>query len=578
MSQPNIIWQQRKGPKEVGANSIANIHDWYPNKFKGLQLVFDICQARGNLDTPEVKGAVGISSTEGLATYQPAIDAIIQAIDSKQRILIALDYDCDGQTAGACMVKVLRACGADVTWVVPNRLVHGYGLNVELITNAVPPGALIVSVDNGIANVAETKFLKELGYQVVITDHHIPDTEQLPEADALVDPKVNLQPEDPEYMVPGVYVAAKTALAVARKYVDSGTWGILHAYCNCLVGLGIVSDVIELHPEIRKQLLVSLADLNSCRFTGIAALLDMARARADRPINSTFIAFYVAPKLNAAGRMGCAQDGVDLLLFEDISDKGYAEAAIMANKLKNLNADRKVIEGVIYEEALKQVPVLLEQYPNSLVLYDPNWHLGVLGIIAARVAEQYHRPTIVLSGAGEAIEGSGRSVDNLDLYGCLSNCQDVITGFGGHLVAAGVSLLSANLDTFRKRFEEEVSKAGIPTEITIEYDAEATVSDITDVRFHMFLDTIEPCGNLNPEVVIRLNFLKVLESSTRGENLSIVLKDNSDRVFIGSKFKAPDAWKNLDGKYVDVLVSLQPSYYTGSTNMEYRLVDIKVRG
>ena len=581
MNEPITVatqWQAREAAPVTpltAARSLSRYREWFPKTVTAVPALQQLIQTRGDLSVPAVDHYVGIASENNLTTYMPAIELLTNAIANKQRIVVALDYDCDGQTAGACMIKTLRACSADVTWVVPNRLEHGYGLNVELITNAAAPGALVITVDNGITNHDEVKELKQQGYIVVITDHHLPE-EVLPEADAIVDPKVNLTEEDDEYMVPGVFVAAKTALHTAKQFVDEDTWGILLSYCNCLVGLGIVSDVIELHPEIRAQLLVSLAELNSCPFLGLQSLLLMSGIKDNQPLTSTQIAYYVAPKLNAAGRMGKAEIGVELLLLEGATERERTEAMLKANALKFLNSERKIIERTIYDEALEMAEAYVQQHRNSVVLYKPEWHLGVLGIIAARIAEQFHKPTLILAGDGEELEGSGRSVDDFDLYTCLANCSDTLTRFGGHLVAAGVGLNKNNLETFRQRFDTEVAKLGIPEVITYQYDAVITLRELLDIRWQLFLQNIEPCGNLNPNVVVRVNRVQVATAETKRDALYLLLCDADDWSVSANRYHAPDEWNQYLGKVVDVLINPQPLYFSGTTLMDYRIVDIKL--
>lgn len=580
---PRNTWVQRPKITQYPPASIGALWTQHTSPWGKVPFWEDIISTRGDLPIAKVTEPVGISGELDPDIYGAAVAEITRAIRDKETIIVACDYDCDGQTAGAAMIVCLRECHPDVRWVVPNRLVHGYGLNVDLVKKISPQGGVVITVDNGIANVEETKQLIDAGYKVVITDHHVPDPGNLPHTPFIANPKLGKQPDTPEYMVPGVWVAAKVALAAIKPFVSGDLHGFLTHYCNCLVALGIVSDVIELHPAIRQQLIVGLADLSACspeNATGIWALLEMSGIKPTQPITTRDISFYVAPKLNAAGRMGKAELGIELLKIIRGGEPYITPVRRMAAELKELNTERKKIEEQIIEVAKLQAQRYPAQWSHSLVLYSPDWHKGVLGIVAAKIAEEFHRPTIVLSG-GEELDGSGRSVEGLDLLGCLASCVDLLTTYGGHLAAAGLGLPLDQLDLFRAKFDQAVAAVGIPENVTYQYDAELTsISILKDIRTYFFLNRFEPFGPLVEPIKVRLTGLYCDRIDNRGRALYFRLVDDSgdmpDTLWC-NQYGAPAKWEEqFLGVKVDVLIIPTYLYFRGTAMPEYRLVDIRL--
>lgn len=576
---PKYNWVPRESTiqGDLPEYSVGRIPQWYPRLVTEMPEIAELCARRSDYILPHMTTAHGITDNDFEKTYASGVTLIQQSIDIKQPIVVALDYDCDGQAAGACMVYVLRRAGAEVYWTVPNRLEQGYGLNVDLIRKTISDNhldkVLVVTVDNGITCVDEVKQLRDEGHMVLITDHHLQEGE-LPAADAIVNPKITMLESDAEYMVPGVYVAAKTALQAAKKYVDATTYAKLVDYCNQLVALGIVSDIIDLNELIRDQLLIGLSALHATNHAGIKCLFDICRVRDNQNITSNFLAFSVVPKLNAAGRMGAPEKGVELLLATGENENDNTTILLMANALKFLNSDRKIIEEKIYQEALTQIPELEAKYKNTLVLYHEGWHAGVLGIIAARIAEAYAKPTLVLTKTPREIEGSGRSVEGYDLFTSLQQC-DTLTSFGGHMVAAGVHLTEDKIEAFREQFDKVVTETGLPTELKIEVDAEVTIPLLNDVRWQIFLETFEPHGPRNPELIFCLRKVEVYNIEPKRSTINVVLHDANGYLMQASKYHYPEEWLNYKGQLVDVLLSPNPLYFSTLTSMEYRLVDIR---
>ena len=509
---PRSIWRKRIAtiPEQIYDDSLLALANKSPY-LANIPVAKKLCESRGNFVLPKIKPDLGIAGDSYPDTYSNGVQLIQQSIAMQQPILVALDYDCDGQTSGTCMYYTLKAAGANVSWIVPSRLEHGYGLNVELVKATGLQNALIVTTDNGITSVEEVAALKALGHMVVITDHHLQEGE-LPEADAIVNPKVMQLRTDDEYMAPGVYVAAKTALLSVKPLVSPEKFIELVEFCAPLVAIGIVSDVIELNTMLHNQLLYGLSLLHTTRHVGLNRLLEIAGAKPNQNITSTFIGFSLAPRLNAAGRMGQAELGVQLLLTEETNTEDEKKQVnALANKLNSLNNERKEISQQILDEAVSQVR---ELYPPEkdkdtaiYVLYKPYWHAGVIGIVAAMIAEQFHKPTIVLTKNKDSLDGSGRSVGNLDLFAILQECKDTLNHYGGHAAAVGVSLPEDKLEFFREQVNKVLLSKLQEDLVTLpvtQVDAQVTIADLENIHFRILCETFEPTGVLNPPLVFML--------------------------------------------------------------------------
>lgn len=575
-------WVHRADPTEYDAErSVMKLLGYMPTFVEQFPAAKELCRKRADVTIPNITYPYALVSDLYKDSYIKGVNIILEAIKNKQPIIVALDYDCDGVTAGACMVHVLQACGADVTWVVPNRLEEGYGLNVELVKNTGIRDALIVTVDNGITCHEQIEELNGLGYKTVITDHHLPEGDELPKAAAIINPKVTMTDKDEEYMVPGVYVAAKTALYVAKQLVDETTFKELAKFCTPLVAMGIVSDVIELNPLVRDHLLIGLAELHLTSHIGLKALLDACKIKDNQEISSYSLAFYVSPKINAAGRMGHAEVAMQLLMMD--TDNGDVtrrnEALDIANKLVTLNSERKLLEQDIFKQADKDALSMIKRYKKSIVVYDSNWHAGVIGIIAARLAEKFGRATMVLTDEGDLVTGSGRSPNaTFDLHDALSKCT-TLTRYGGHAGAAGIKLPKDKVDAFREEFDQIVSGAVVPNYKTFYIDAVITLPQLLDIRWHLFMKNFEPHGPLNPPLVFAITGLDVVNIELKGQSIQAVFSDHSGNIIKCSKYRGPHEWiEELSNTkdLVDILVTCDDLFFTGVTEPTYRLEDVSV--
>jgi len=424
-----------------------------------------------------------------------AADRILAAVRAGRRIVVYGDYDADGMCATAILMGCLEALDADAAWYVPDRLEEGYGLNAEALTTLAAQGAsLVVTVDCGIASVAEARHARDLGLELVVTDHHtFADT--LPEATVLVHPRL------PGTAYPfgelcGAGVAFKLAWAVATR--ACGAKQVTPRLREMLLkgmgfaALGTVADVVPLLDENRIYVKHGLECLRRRGGPGITRLLELAKLDGKSVLDSEDVAFRLAPRLNAAGRLGQAACGIELLTTAD-EDR----AASLATYLHELNARRETEERSILLAATKQARERFDPEADpALVLADRGWHPGVIGIVAGRLAEKFHRPVVMIAQdplQGRPATGSVRSVPGFDVHAALVACREHLVTCGGHAAAAGLRVEDARIDAFREQFRAEVA-ARLPDSLRLAQlalDGEATLAGLT-------LDTVEQIERLAP--------------------------------------------------------------------------------
>lgn len=401
-------------------------------------------------------------SPEQLAGTAAAAELLAEQLDRK--ILIVGDFDADGATSTAVGILGLRALGAQqVDYLVPDRFRFGYGLTPEIVELArAREPSLIITVDNGISSIAGVEAARAAGIKVLVTDHHLAGAE-LPAADVIVNPN---QPGDefPSKALAGVGVMFYVLLALRRQLREAGRLQQEPRLAELLdlVALGTVADVVPLDANNRRLVDQGLRRIrgNACR-PGIRALIEVA-GRSQRDIAATDLGFAVGPRLNAAGRLEDMSIGIECLLADD-----YARAIDYANRLDDLNRSRREIEREMQEEALRAIEDIEldgEQLPMALCLHHPDWHQGVVGLVASRIKERYHRPVVAFAPAddGESLKGSARSVHGVHMRDVLdavaTRHPGLVSKFGGHAMAAGLSLPPERLDDFRAALEEEVAR------------------------------------------------------------------------------------------------------------------------
>lgn len=412
-------------------------------------------------------------TTRNLCNYdnldgtQTAVEIVYSAMQNNKRIMIVGDFDTDGATSTALTVKALKKMGCQhVDYIIPNRFDDGYGLSISVIKRALLKKAdLIITVDNGVSAIEAVEFAKQSNLTVIITDHHL-CPEQLPAADAIINPNLP-NCSFPSKHLAGVGVAFYFMSALRAK-LRQENWFRTHnleeynlASLLDLVALGTIADVVKLDHNNRILVHQGINRIRSgycC--AGIKALLHIAR-KDPISFTSTDLAYYIAPRLNAAGRMDNMSLSVELLLCDD-----YDSALKQASDLDMLNNDRKLIEQTMYKEALSYIQGLEQQqssFPNLLVVYHPEWHQGIIGILSARLKDKHYRPVICFASTEEGIlKGSGRSIAGIHLRDLLDeldqNHPDLLVSFGGHAMAVGLSIRENDLERFRKHFETLIDK------------------------------------------------------------------------------------------------------------------------
>ncbi|MBN9696895.1 MAG: single-stranded-DNA-specific exonuclease RecJ [Zoogloea sp.] len=415
-----------------------------------------------------------------LKGVQEAAQLLADAIEANARMLIVADYDCDGATACAVGIRALRAFGADVGYLVPNRFEYGYGLTPAIVELAAPlEPEVLITVDNGIASVEGVAAAREHGMATVITDHHLPGDE-LPEADVIVNPN---QPgcTFQSKSLAGVGVMFYTMLALRAELRDRGAFEGRSepnlADLLDLVALGTVADVVKLDHNNRILVAQGLQRMRADRMQpGVRALF--AAAGRDAAKATTFdLGFALGPRLNAAGRLADMRLGIECLITDDMG-----RALNIAQELDKLNRERRAIEANMQEEALSGLDRIDPGSRASLVMFEPEWHQGVIGILAGRIKEKFHRPTIAFARGNEGeLKGSGRSIPGLHLRDALDlvtkQAPGMILKFGGHAMAAGLTIPETELERFEKVFEEVVRDLIDPADLTRRLETDGALED-----------------------------------------------------------------------------------------------------
>jgi single-stranded-DNA-specific exonuclease len=429
---------------------------------------------------------------------EKACDRIFSAIRDREAIIIYGDYDVDGVTATALLIRLLRQFGAQCDYYLPNRLTEGYGLSAEGVRAVKEKGAgLIITVDCGITACDEVALAGSLGIDVIVTDHHEPKA-AVPKAYAVLNPKV-ASCGYPDGSLAGVGVALKLGQGLIRRMGgDDDQWS---SFLD-LAALGTAADIVPLRGENRIIVALGFGMLAHTRNPGLFALLS-AQDCAGSNLTTGDVVFRIAPCINASGRLGDSRRGVELLLTDNA-----ATAALIAQELKQVNIERRAIDAKIQEEAFAWVEENCDPDNDyAVVAGSPAWHCGVVGIVASKIVEKYHRPAILFAiGENGIARGSGRSIPGFHLHEALTSCSSLLEGFGGHAAAAGMTLKKDNLDRFRLRFNEVARERLSPDDLVprITADAEVKMSDLTP-KLYSILKQMEPFGpgNMRPILVCR---------------------------------------------------------------------------
>lgn len=505
---------------------------------------------------------------------------ICEAIKSERKIWIYGDYDADGMTGTSILVRCIEMLGGKVQYYIPNRLDEGYGLNCESLNKIKKLGAeLVITVDCGIASIDEADYAEEIGLDLIITDHHRMAS-RLPKALAIAHPEL---PDNPYPFAPlcGAGVAFKVAWATCQKYDESEKVTAEHReFLMQAVGIaaiGTVADVVPLIGENRIIVRHGLFSIKNRPVDGLARLMKYLELTDKPQLASEDIGFAIAPRLNAAGRLGQAQLGVELLVTQD---NGRAET--LAEYVNNLNVSREKLERSLLTEAKKQIKEQYDPETNpAFVLNGRGWHLGVIGIIAGKLAEQYRRPVVIIScdeNGNQKGVGSARSGGMINLYDAFTTCQANLNGFGGHAAAAGLQIDESKIDAFRCDFLEYVASE-VPEDKRggkINIDAQALFDQIT-VRALQELEKMAPFGNSNPRPVFCTVGVKVINFKRIGKNdrhLSFQLEQHGQKIR-GVAFGRGDWFEELEKLDGEIDVAYRPmiNEFKGMRRAEIQLVD-----
>ena len=544
--------------------------------------------ARGVRSAVELdKGLARLIPYQQLKGIDAAVSLLVTALQQRQRILIVGDFDADGATASSVGVLGLRMLGAaHVDYLVPNRFEYGYGLTPEIVAVALQrEPQLLLTVDNGISSVEGVAAAKAAGLTVLVTDHHLPGPE-LPAADAIVNPN---QPgcAFPSKALAGVGVMFYVLLALRARlrelhwFAERGLNEPNLAELLDLVALGSVADVVPLDANNRILVHQGLARIRAGRARpGLRAVLEVA-GRDHQRINSTDLGFILGPRLNAAGRLDDMSLGIECLLCED-----EALARDMAQQLDELNKDRKSIEQGMQREALAQLKDLpLADMPFGLCLFDPDWHQGVIGILASRLKERYFRPAIAFADAGDGLlKGSARSVPGLHIRDALdavaAKHPGLISKFGGHAMAAGLSLPQENYGAFAAAFDAEVRRQLHADDLTgrLLSDGQLSVTEF-NLELAKALRHAGPWGQHFPEPLFHGVFQIVQQRLVGEKHLKLVLKTEcGGQTLDGIAFNIDrELWPNPTVRWVEVAYKLDVNEFRGNETVQLMIAHLAPR-
>lgn len=508
-----------------------------------------------------------IASPFEIKDMKKGADRILSAIDSGELICVYGDYDADGVTSTALLYSYLETACANVIYYIPSRETEGYGMNKGAIDKLAQKGVkLIVTVDNGIAAVDEIDYANSLGIDTVITDHHQP-TGKLPNAVAVID--MHRSDCQSKYkMLSGVGVAFKMVMALEGENCDVSS--LLDNYSDLLC-IGTVGDIVELKSENRVFVKRGLVNIQESDRVGINALVQTAGI-ASKKITSGNVSFTLVPRINAVGRLGFSGKSVSLLLTED-----ETEAMEIAKQLNDDNTERKEIEQKILlmiDDMVKSRPEIM--YDRVLVIDGEGWHQGVIGIVAARMKEYLGKPTIIITRDGAEAKGSGRSVEGFSLCDAIFACSDLLTHFGGHPMAAGLSLKSENIELFRKRINEyALQLENIPFN-ACNIDCKLNPS-LINVQLVEPLAYLAPYGAGNPTPLIGLYKMTLSQITPLSQNkhLRLQFKRNDSTVTVMKFFTTQQEFPYQVGDMLDLAVTLDINEYNGQRSVSIIAKDIK---
>jgi single-stranded-DNA-specific exonuclease len=505
-----------------------------------------------------------------LPDMEKAVGRIRSAIEKNEKILVYGDYDVDGTTAVALVYTYLKHFSNEIDYYIPDRYKEGYGVSFQGVDFAKNEGfGLIIALDCGIKSVDKVDYARQLGVDFIICDHHLPG-EQLPAATAILNPKIPGSTY-PFNELSGCGVGFKLIQALNLELKGREEW--VSEQLD-LVAVSIAADIVPIVGENRVLTYYGLQELNKRKRRGIAAILDLAGLR--KPITVTDIVFMISPRINAAGRLTSGKKAVELLISEN-PDMAFTQG----EEINETNTKRQSLDKSITEQALQMLHDDVQgRGRKTTVVYHPDWHKGVVGIVASRLTEKYYRPTIVLTLSNGLITGSARSVKDFDIYEAISQCSHLLEQFGGHKYAAGLSMKPENLPSFTELFEQTVA-ASIPEKLLtpeIEIDAEINLPEIDD-KFNRILKQFAPFGPGNLAPVLKAKTLRDKGGArlVGNNHLKMDLVDGSSgKTFPAIAFNQGHYLQVVSGKrLLDVCFAIEENEYQGNVSLQMNVKDLR---
>jgi single-stranded-DNA-specific exonuclease len=543
-------------------------------------VVAGVMVARGITDPGEGRKFINptladLSNPDQMKDIDKAVGRLVLALRQAERVCVYGDYDVDGSTSVALLVLFLRHIGLQADFYIPSRLNEGYGLNQKAITEIAERGTkLLVTVDCGISDLEEVISANQAGMEVIVIDHHQVPAE-LPPAVAVLDPH---QPDcdfsAKDLAAVGVTFFLVMALRTRLRelgYFERIEEPNLREFLD-LVALGTIADIVPLVGDNRIIASFGLKELTAARRPGIAALKEVSGILSSE-VSVGQLAFRLAPRINAVGRLGQAAQAVDLL-----TTNSYSTALALARGLDQANTERQAVERGIFENALSQAESAAKRGDPALVLWSQDWHVGVVGIVASRLLERFGRPVVLIAMNGESGRGSGRSTEQVHLYRALQTCSESLIGFGGHRAAAGLTIRQDQLEIFRKALIEAVSEqqAGREVKKTIRADARLQ-PNIWTRELVAQMQVLAPFGLGNPEPVFQSNGLHVKSARQVGRDspyhLKLLLSDGQasyDAIGFGMGDRRVEA-----NEAIDIVYSAELNKWEGQSSIQFKLRDFR---
>lgn len=530
-----------------------------------------IASARGYTDPTELEAFLSdeplFSDVYSMADIMLAADIVNDHIAKGKKIAVYGDYDCDGVTATALLVTYLRARGADCIYYIPDRFDEGYGMNCDSVQRLKLEGVeLIITVDNGITCVEEVALAKSLGINVVVTDHHLPSA-ILPAADAVVDPhRVDCHCDFKS--VCGAQVAFRLICVMEGKEPEE----LLPHFADILA-LAVVADIMPLTLENRSIVKYGIEKLKTSPAIGLSALINVAGLSKD-DMNAGRIAFGLAPRINAAGRMGKAERAVELLISDNIM-----QALTIANEIDGENSARQTIEKQILEEALAIIEQNGYMHNRVIVVSGKGWHCGVMGIVASRISERYGRPAILICCEENGIaSGSGRSIEGFSLYNAIDSCRDLMLKFGGHEQAAGITIAEKDIEEFRERINEYAAKLDAVAPL-LHIDCKLNPSALS-LDLCYALEQLEPFGSGNKPPLFGIYGATLDRITPIGNNKHLrLLFTKGQNAFQALLFGVtPQDFCFCLGDVLDLAVTVEANEFKGNTSLSVQIKALRMSG